>query len=183
MIEIMQKRTTQLTVLSIAFVGMMMILLIPSLTGEAEAKIDAQAFAPPGTTFTDIYGRMRDGHFDVQPRPLLGGTVALWGTDSDGIFGGLEQGTVFANFRQPSGEIVGPVSFSFTNPVTGKNTCSGAPNRGPLMVTCYIPSSGSSVTATYIVSFRNQDSSTQCDILTSFGGLDQLKIIQEKLRC
>ena len=105
------------------------------------------------------------------------------GTMSQGLFGGLEQGTVFANVRQQSGEIVGPVSFTFSNPVSGKNTCSGSPDRGPLLVTCHIPSSDASVTATYVVSFRNQDSPAQCDFLGEFGGLDQTKIIREKPHC
>jgi hypothetical protein len=108
----------------------------------------------------------------------------LWRTDSTGLFGGLEQGTVFAKVARLNGQDVGPVSFSFSNPISGKNTCSGAPNQGPLKVTCHIPSSGSTVTATYEVSFRDQnDNNSYCDILTKFGGLDQPKIIMEKLHC
>jgi hypothetical protein len=104
----------------------------------------------------------------------------VWKTDSTGLFGGLEQGTVFATVRQ-SNEIVGPVSFSFSNPISGSNSCQGAPNQGPLKVTCHIPSSGSSVTATYDVSFRNQNNNGYCDIIDKFGGIEQTKIIREKL--
>ena len=46
------------------------------------------------------------------PKTILGETLMVWKTDSTGLFGGLEQGTVFATVRQ-SNEIVGPVSFSF----------------------------------------------------------------------
>jgi hypothetical protein len=42
LVEIMQKRTTQLTVLSAAFVGIM-IFLVPALIEEADTRINAKA--------------------------------------------------------------------------------------------------------------------------------------------
>ena len=78
LVEIMQRSATQLVLLSVVFVSMVMVFLIPSLDGEAEAKIDAQAFAPPGTTFTDLQGIMLSGKFYAVPNTILGGTLALW---------------------------------------------------------------------------------------------------------
>ena len=182
--EILQTKTTQLAVFSVVFVLMVMVFVIPALSQEANAVIIGQAFAPPGTFFTQVTWNMASGKFTQLPTEILNGAAVLWRTDSTGFFGGLEQGTVFAKVARLNGQDVGPVSFSFSNPISGKNTCSGAPNQGPLKVTCHIPSSGSTVTATYEVSFRDQnDNNSYCDMLTKFGGLDQSKIIREKLHC
>ena len=179
-VQFMQKRTLHLTLLSIILVGLMTIYLIPTLFEEANAVIIGQAFAPPGTFFNDITYKMGSGKMTETPKTILGGTIMVWKTDSTGLFGGLEQGTVFATVRQGE-DIIGPVSFSFSNPITGSNSSQGAPNQGTLKVTCYIPSSGASMTATFDVSYRNQESNGYCDIIKNIGGLDQSKLIREKL--
>lgn len=173
----------QLSVLSIALVGIIMVgFLVPNLVRQADATIIGQAFAPPGTFFNEITYNMGSGKMTETPKTILGGTILVWKTDSTGFFGGLEQGTVFATVRQAN-DIVGPVSFSFSNPISGSNNCQGAPNQGPLKVTCHIPSSGASVTATYDVSYRNQHSNGYCGILGKLRGIDQTDIVREKLHC
>ena len=80
-------------------------------------------------------------------------------------------------------EVIDRVYFGFNNPISGQNTCTPLADPGPLKVTCQIPPRGNTVTATFEVSFRNQnDGNSYCDLIDTFGG-EQTKAIREKLRC
>lgn len=148
-----QKRNFQITVTSVVFVGMMM-LLIPMLAEEANAVINGRATAPPGTTFSDLIGSMSDGMFTKRPTLTDGGTQVIWSTVGKGIFGSNENGWVIANVRQ-SGEVIDRVYFGFKNPIIGQNTCTPLADPGPLKVTCSIPPRGNTVTAIFEVTFRD----------------------------
>ena len=77
MIGIIKKRTTQLTVLSVVFVGLMMVFLVPSLVEEAQARIDATAISFAGS-FSTIKGEMSDGHFVTNPHTVVSTNIIEW---------------------------------------------------------------------------------------------------------
>ena len=159
-----------------------MVFLIPDLIEEAEAVVHGKATAPPGTTFSDLVSSMNDGRFTSGPRIVEGGTQIVWSTAGSSFLGGNEKGWVTANVRQ-AGEVIDRVYFGFNNPISGQNTCTPLADPGPLKVTCQIPPRGNTVTATFEVSFRNQnDGNSYCDLIDTFGG-EQTKAIREKLRC
>lgn len=181
-VKFMSKRTLKFAVLSAAFVGTMMVFLIPGLIQEAEAVVRGQATAPPGTTFSDLVSSMSDGRFTNGPRIVEGGTQIVWSTAGTSFLGGDEKGWVTANVRQ-SGEIIDRVYFGFNNPVIGQNRCTPIADPGPLSVTCEMPPRGNNVPATFEVTFRNQnDGNSFCDLLNTFGG-EKTGAIREKLRC
>jgi hypothetical protein len=181
-VEIMSKKTTNLAMLSVVFVGAMMVFVIPGAIEEAEAVVHGKATAPPGTTFSDLVSSMNDGRFTSGPRIVEEGTQIIWSTAGSSFLGGNEKGWVTANVRQ-AGEVIDRVYFGFNNPISGQNTCTPIADPGPLKVTCQIPPRGNTVTATFEVSFRNQnDGNSYCDLLNTFGG-EQTKAIREKLGC
>ena len=181
-VELMQRADTKLVVLSAVLVGAMMVFLIPGLIEEAEAVVHGRATAPAGTTFSDLIGTMSDGRFTSGPRLAEGGTQVIWSTAGSTFLGSNEKGWVIANVRQ-SGEVIDRVFFGFNNPILGQNTCTPIADPGPLKVTCQIPPRGNTVTATFEVTFRNQDNgNSYCDLLNTFGG-EQTKAIRDKLPC
>jgi hypothetical protein len=181
-VEMIQLRTVKLAILSVVFVGTMMVFLIPDLIVEAEAVVHGRATAPPGTTFSDLVSSMSDGRFTSGPRIIEGGNEIVWSTAGKGPFGSNENGWVTANVRQ-SGEAIDRAYFGFNNPILGQNSCTPLPLTGPLKVTCQIPSRGNTVTATFEVTLRNQnDGNSFCDLLNTLGG-EKTQAIREKLSC
>ena len=60
---IMQVKKTQLAVLSVIFVGMMMVFLVPSLIEEAQAITDAKVYGPALTFFDNVKSHISEGSF------------------------------------------------------------------------------------------------------------------------
>jgi len=52
-VEIMSMKTTKLAVLSAAF-ALMMVFLVPVLTEEAQANVNAESSLPPGLRFSSL---------------------------------------------------------------------------------------------------------------------------------
>jgi len=173
-VEIMSNRTTQVAMLSVVFVGMMVV-LVPMLIEEADARIVARAIASQPGTFTDVRGQMSTGFFVKSPTIENNGAQVSWITSGGGF--GSEYGYVSAN---AGGEFV---VFGFSNPARGDNRCFHATESTQVVITCSI-TQGNNADATYRVSFIGQENNNNfCDILPKFGGLDQLKIVREKLHC
>jgi hypothetical protein len=173
-VEIIQKRTTTLVVLSVLFVGMM-IFLAPSLVEDAEAVINARVVSY-GDSFSNVEGEMFAGRFIEDPRNF--GQVITWRTAGNGVFGGDEFGFVYAKVGQ-----VGEVTFVFSNPRSGPNTCDVRPSSELIRGTCNI-TRGNLADATFQVFPLGEENHNKnyCDILNKFGG-EQSKIIREKLHC
>lgn len=175
-VEMMQKRTIQLTVILVVFVGMM-IFLVPTLIEEAEAKIQGKAMAAGGggNLFSNIVGKMSEGRFFEGPEDFRG--VFITWTTLPIYPGGPEKGTIEANFGN-----LGKVTFSFNHPSSGPNTCEVTHGPG-IIASCGI-SDGSNANVSFLV-YRGSGNNNNnfCDILPKIGGLDQLKIIREKLDC
>lgn len=170
-IEIMQKKETKLTVLSIVFVGFM-VFLVPSLAEEAQALIDGSATIFGGT-FSDIKGKMDRGVFVVGP--TLNGNTIHWVTIGNIV--GFEEGEVTANVGQNK------VLFHFENPPEGANECdSGAVPIPNISITCTI-TQGNFPDVHFQVIVKQQNTNIHCDLLNKLGGLDQSKLIREKLHC
>ncbi|WP_148686424.1 hypothetical protein [Candidatus Nitrosocosmicus hydrocola] len=118
-VNIFDKRTMKLAVIPLVFVGMM-VLLAPLLMGEADARTEATAIAwPPwGPKFTNLEWHLEAGKWIQTPQILQDGRFITWATAGSGFFGGDERGSVLADF--------GPgrhVTFSWSNPSSGDNTC------------------------------------------------------------
>ena len=111
-------KTTKFALL-FALVGAMMV-VVPMLTEQAYARTEGRAntlstFDPP---FTNVIGKLDAGKWLIHPRVIAGGLAIEWATAGSGLFGGDEKGSILAN--------VGPsrhVTFSWTNPDKGPNTC------------------------------------------------------------
>jgi hypothetical protein len=175
-IEIMQKKPTNLVVLSAVFVGMMMVFLIPIIIENAEAVINARAISL-GDSFSNVEGEMFAGRFIEDPRNY--GQIITWRTAGNGVFGGDEFGFVHAKVGE-----VGEVTFVFSNPRSGPNTCDVRTTSDLIRGTCNI-SRGNLADATFQIFPLGQDNQNKkyCDILDKFASNVQTKIIREKLHC
>lgn len=174
-VETKQKRTTHITIISLVFVGMMMAIFIPSLVGEAHARITAIAISAVGD-FSNVKGDLEFGVFTQGP--VAAGNVMGWVTESkNGIFG-IEEGNVEADVGT-----YGKVKFFFENPDFGSNGCNAIASNPKLYATCWI-SDGYRAEANFaVVPASMLNSNSLCDIITKFGGLEQTKTIREKLHC
>jgi uncharacterized membrane protein YgcG len=110
----------QTTVLSVIFVLVGMIFLVPAITGKAEAIIRATVLLhgqAAKLTWTLLAAEMIHGAFTE--RPTQKGDQIAWTTHGFIIppFGGDELG--FVKYSTAAGD----VTFLFSNPFTGKNTC------------------------------------------------------------
>jgi hypothetical protein len=174
-VELMQRRTTKLAVLSVVFVGMI-VFLVPTLVEEADAIITAKATSTAGP-FSNVLGYLEEGLWTAKPKLDNEGNL-FWVTRGKGWpFPGTERGYVFADVGQ-----YGKVQFLFNNPASGQNDCYAVAS-GPIQATCHIPPRGSIVDATYTVSPKGQENgNSYCEILNKYGG-EKTKDIREKLHC
>lgn len=131
-----------------------------------------------GTTYTLTLGKWVS-------EPVTHAKEINWATRGS-TFAGAEAGTVTTYVGQDKGmtkELIGQVSFSFSNPIQGDNTCTTRVISGPLKVNCTM-GQGPIAVAKYTISLNSpQSQSSHCDILSNLGGLDQSEIIREKLHC
>jgi hypothetical protein len=177
-VEIMQKRTTILVVLSAVFAGVM-VFLVPMLVDEADARINAKATSLIGP-FSNVKVDLFAGKFWTSPRQPSP-NVVTWETWGGPPFGG---GSEIGRFSADVGGQGDRISVDFANPRFGggPNTCDPGQPHFNFRVTCHI-SSGLYSSLTIIVSPRvQQNDNSYCDILNKFAS-DQTKAIREKLRC
>jgi hypothetical protein len=178
-VEIMSKKTAKLTLLSIIVVGMMVV-LVPMLIDEAEARINAKATSLIGP-FSNVEVKLFAGKFWTSPRQIAPNVVTweTWGGPPFG--GGSESGRFLANVGSGGDRI----AVDFTNPRLGggPNTCNPGQPHFDFRVTCHI-SSGHYSSLTITVTPRAQENNEgYCEVLTKFGGIEQTGVIREKLRC
>ena len=176
--EIIQKPITKLAVLSVLLVGMMVI-LVPMLVDEAEARINAKATSLAGP-FSNVKVELFAGKFWSSPRQPIP-NVVTWETWGGPPFGG---GSEFGRFLADVGPGGDRIAVDFANPRLGggPNTCTPS-NNFLITVTCHI-SSGLYSSLTITVTPRAQENSNgYCDLLDKFGGIDQSSVIREKLHC
>ena len=157
-----------------------MAFLAPSLIGQADAKIDTTATTQVGH-FINTEVELFEGKFTNKPS-IPFPNVVTWGTTSTGIIGGDETGM----FRATVVGFVGdgyPYSFVvyFTNPLFGSNYCAVGGPTAILQATCNISSGNSAKLTITVVPRTQQNDNNYCDILPKLGGLDQSKIIKEKI--
>lgn len=171
-LKIMHKRTTQLTVLSLIFVGMM-VFLAAGLAEQAQARIVATAFNYDEIRFSDVSGHMTRGVFVSGPSLSDGKTEVHWTTS-----GATEEGFVEAKFGK-----FGLVKFEFKNPQIGRNTCDVL-HGSSLRAGCTI-TQGNFAEAYFAVGPKRLDNNNNnyCDILSESSSLEQTKAIIEKLHC
>jgi hypothetical protein len=140
-VKMAQKRTAKLSVL---FVLVSMIFLVPVLAEKAQARIDAFARTHWGL-FSNVRGHMDDGSFLMEPRIRDNGKEIVWATKGDRLPSGDEKGFVSANVDRGEHRVI----FYFNNPRSGPNTCDTSATHG-LIATCRI-SRGNFATAHFEV--------------------------------
>lgn len=172
LVEIMQKRTTQLTFLSAVLLGLMAVFLVSSLVQQSNAYITAAAIVDSNQDFDNVKGELQEGAWIKEPRLADGGVG--WATKSTS-FGGPEEGSVTANVGQ-----IGKVEFYFNNPTIGPNYCETKILSGKLTGDCYILPGSISVAVFQVHVPKQQPESSYCNYLDKFGG-EQTKIIRENL--
>ncbi len=158
-----QGQTTELTVVFV-LVGMMF--LVPAITEKALAityaftDLDGPHFYDTDIPFTNLRWHLDAGKFDEVPHfptsgpPVQGGLT--WTTEGTGIFGGDEKGYVQVDVSRPhlwasQPKVLGTVTFHFSNPLSGTNTCSVDTPSPEIAVGCIIPTHGSQVELHYCV--------------------------------
>jgi len=117
LVKVAYKRQT--TELSLVFVLGGMMFLVPVITEKALALTDAAAYAPAFTDFSNLRTHLDDGKFVFGPTLSGDRKIIFWTTTGTGIFGGDETGYVQADVTG-----YGIVTFYFSNPASGRNTCS-----------------------------------------------------------
>jgi hypothetical protein len=179
-VEMLQRRTTKLAVFSAVFVGIMVV-LVPILIEEADARITATAITLDGLSYTNVRGEMFLGKF--VSGPTIVGPNIKWVTMGSGIIGGgNEWGKVIAFVEGPrlGG---GTVEFQFFNPARGENTCSTkVDGGGSIGASCNITQEVHATASYRVFSTSGENDNIYCNILNKFGG-DQIKVIRDKLNC
>ena len=141
---LVHNKTTKLAVL-FALVGAMMIVVVPMLIEQAHARTYANAEITNHINkfvFVNVTGRLDAGIFTLYPTGQ-GGPFLAWATKGKGIFGD-EKGQVDADvlvIQLVDRKRVGHVTFFFSNPTKGDNTCSTRSNTPPnwrLFTSCKI---------------------------------------------
>ncbi|WP_148686033.1 hypothetical protein [Candidatus Nitrosocosmicus hydrocola] len=173
-VQIMSKKTTKLALLSVVVVGMMVV-LVPMIIEEVDARINAKAVSLAGP-FEQSKVTLFAGKFWTSPRQPAPNVVTweTWGGPPFG--GGSEIGRFTAQVR---GDVI---SVDFSNPRFGggPNTCTPSQNF-IITVTCSI-SSGLYSSLTITVTPRVlQNDNGHCDMLDRLG--DQSNSIRERLHC
>ena len=112
-IKMVQKSTTKLSVL---FVLVWMIFLVPVLTEKALGITEASAVSGVGN-FYFFSSHLDDGKFTYGPEKGPSSIVS-WTTTGTGIFGGDEKG--YVKYELPG---YGIATFYFSNPFSGSNSC------------------------------------------------------------
>ncbi|MDF0682412.1 MAG: hypothetical protein P0116_15760, partial [Candidatus Nitrosocosmicus sp.] len=171
--KILQNNNTKLAMLSAVFVGIM-VFLVPELVEDAQARIEATASTTAGP-FSNVAGQLIDGDWRTQPR--LVGPIIFWETTGSGIFGGSERGIVTANVG-----LFGQVTFVFSNPSRGANTCETVVNSGPFQGSCTITQGNSAQAVFHVYPQAQQSESSYCGILNKFGS-EHTEVIRDKLNC
>ena len=134
----------QITVFTMGFVLVGMMFLIPAITEKALGYTEATVIDYPKYRIYDnpqacCYSHLSDGQFSVKwhnyyCNPTCSPTVRdgylIWATMEAGTLGGSEKGYIQASIK--SGSDTGIVTFVFSNPASGTNTCDIAIVDGPL---------------------------------------------------
>jgi hypothetical protein len=159
------KRTTEL---SLVFVRVGLVFLVPVITGKALGLTSghAQAYMIWGGPAEPLIPvlvekRLDEGKWVTEPHckptPTYAGTLndCFWTTSGTGVLGGPEAGHVIYTYSgQPHAAPVAKVVFRWYNPRSGTNTCGAVllEKRGNVDVgtNCHI-TQGNSATATYVV--------------------------------
>jgi hypothetical protein len=149
------------TLLSLVFVSVGMMFLVPIITGEAlgitHAKVVWVSYNS-GHRFSIAWEHLDDGKYDVTPHCIPGPvqgygeeTVCSWTTSGGGA--GAEKGWVKVHIDWGQ-----DVTFFFSNPAPlhGSNTCDVEPKTllYNFRVSCSIPPQGNEVTATYDIDWN-----------------------------
>jgi hypothetical protein len=125
----------------------MMIFLVPMLLEQAHAFTEAfVSFNGLGPGFANVRGHLEAGEWVKKPQLFGNGQTILWSTRGEFPLNGDEKGRVDADVVG-----VGHVTFFWSNPDSGRNTCD-ARATGLLHVSCSIPPRGHLVDAIYRVS-------------------------------
>ena len=119
LVNMVHYKITKLAV--ILLVGAIMIFLVPMLIEQVNARTvgyvqSKHIFSDPH--FTNVIGKLTAGKWIHHPRLIGDGWGIEWTTAGSGVFGGNEKGTVEADFGGRH------VILSFSNPSSGRNTCS-----------------------------------------------------------
>jgi hypothetical protein len=135
----------QTTVLSVIFVLVGMMILVPAITGKAEAVINATVRLhgeAAKLTWTLLEAHMNLGVFTRQPTQK--GDQIGWNTRGTDASGHDENG--FVKYGTGAGDI----TFRFNNPFIGTNTCKMTVENPTLRVDCSI-TQGNFASLTYNV--------------------------------
>jgi len=149
-VETMKRKHTKLVVPSVIFVGMM-VFLIPAVVGQTEARTEALVqtyYISSDPKFSDIKGILDAGKWIQKPTIRGDGWGIKWTTVGSGVFGGDEKGRVLAAIGDKR-----HVTFHWSNPDSGKNTCSAQWTGLIHSVKCEI-SQGPNAKVKYVVHVR-----------------------------
>lgn len=143
-------KTTKLSILFV-LVGAMMI-VIPMPIEQVNAKTSAIAVIDSFThhaVYTNVKGRLDAGRWIQTPTVHGGGSSINWITAGPLPFGGNEKGQVDADvvFASAPDQPIDHVTFFWTNPRSGPNTCN-VKVTGDISLVCHI-SQGDSANAIY----------------------------------
>lgn len=185
-LEVTQKQSIQLTILSVVFVGLMMVFLVPSLTEEAQAFITAKVYTPPDPFGLDNFvGTMEKGDFIKKPGyDDWSHHVVTWITAPDIFLS--DKGKVTADMIMGNTTHVfnlGKVMFIFELPTVGSNSCDAKSTNPKYPVECWISGGYDAKLFYSIYDGPHQNNNNHCDILNKFEGFKGAKIIREKLHC
>lgn len=132
----------QTAVLSVVFVLVGMMFLVPAITEKALARTEAVAYPPAFSSFFNVRTHLDAGKFIQEPPEKS--FIPGWVTAGTGLFGGDEKGYVQYDVKD-----WGTATFYFYNPNSGSNTCNVVADP-KLQAKCSI-TQGNFAQATYLL--------------------------------
>jgi hypothetical protein len=161
---------TKLTVVFVLVLGMMF--LVPVITGKALGETLAQVFRT-NVDFTGKTYYLDAGVFvNSPPSDAFNNDKVYWSTTGTGFYGD-EKGYVQYHVQDKNKNDLGTVTFEFSNPAKGTNTCSVRGSPG-IATKCSI-TQGVHATLNYCV-WYNSAGPTNCPVATSHSVLEKKPI-------
>jgi hypothetical protein len=157
-----KRQTAEITVAFVIIVGMMF--LVPAITGRALGETLAQVFRT-NVDFTGKTYYLDAGSFVNSPPPDAFNDNKVYWSTMGGLIWGDEKGYVQYHVLTKDKKDLGTVTFQFSNPAKGANTCSVHASSGDVATKCSISQGGYS-TVNYCV-WYNSPGPTNCPVATS----------------
>lgn len=109
-----------------------------------------------GFTFTLLDSSLSSGNWVVSPQPIAPYNASFNAFQAQGVSGtatGAVGQATYNVFNNNDGPLLGTLTFNFSDPYSGSNSCTSSTSVPNLAVTNNCPSSGSTISVQWAISY------------------------------